>query len=176
MRGKKTWMIAALALVLLGTWSCASGDLDDPDAPASVLEVVTMSNPPVSAQLAGLSCSFTVADWTALMENYPKNQYADAEDVPFNDLVMIDVTVDYSFINTAVTVPSRVIGLGNVVVPLNDSGTVIFAPISFDDLIAGLPGIEGTTANLTLTFRGRSVSGIDVRATAFRQLFIEGCS
>ena len=61
MRGKKTWMIAALALVLLGTWSCASGDLDDPDAPASVLEVVTMSNPPVSAQLAGLSCSFTVA-------------------------------------------------------------------------------------------------------------------
>ena len=51
-----------------------------------------------------------------------------------------------------------------------------FEPIAFDDIITGLPDIEGSTANLTLVFSARTVEGTTITQTAFRQLFVESCN
>ena len=200
MRGSINTLLAiALLAILLGTASCASNDLDDDDAADVVLEIAQMTSPPVTGQReAGTSgqcsvsfvpcqsnsdcglnevcvlpqtCTLKVVEWTANIRNAPKNAVTLP---PFNDIVMQDVTITYQWANPSIVSPPFVAGLGNVTVPTSGTASVQFPPIS-TDAINGNPAIEGSTANLTLVFRARTVEGTQILQTATRPLIVESC-
>jgi hypothetical protein len=201
MRGTNNKVVVGLALmVLLASASCTSNNLDDPDSADVIMEITTLDAPSVTAQLqsatsgtcsgsgtlctsnqdCGLNevcvrtdtCILEVEDWTATVQAAPKNPLATE---PFNDIVMIDVTISYVWVNPAITTPPFVVGLGNVVVPAQGSNSIMFPPIS-SDAINNNAAIEGSTASLTMDFRARTVEGTNIRQTAFRQLVVEICN
>jgi hypothetical protein len=200
MRGSNDRLLAiALLAILVGTASCADGDLDDDDAGDVVMLVNQLTSPAVTGQRqAGTSgtcsvsqivcqsnldcaqnevctlpqvCFLRVVNWSASISAEPKNLVAVP---PFNDIVMQDVTITYQWVNPGIFTPTFVTGLGNVTVPTGGSNSVQFPPIS-TDAINNNPAIEGSTANLTLTFRGRTVEGAQVLQTATRTLIVESC-
>jgi len=168
----KKYLMPLLAAVLLVTASCTNDALDNGSGPDVILEVVSLENPPVTAQQAqqGGLCTLLVEDWTASVQAAPKNPLAIP---PFNDLVLHTVTVMYEWIDPGLSTPTRVIGLGDTTVPAGGIAAVTFAPIAFDDLTAAQ---QGHTANLTLVFDASTVEGSGVRATVQRQLFVEVCA
>ena len=201
MRGSIDRLLAvALLGVLLGTASCASNDLDDDDAADVIMQIMTMNSPAVTAQRQSTTsgtcsgvgtlcqantdcpvnevcvrtdlCVLEVTDWSATIQAAAKNTLATK---PFNDIVMLDVTVTYSWVNPAIVTPPLVVGLGNVTIPTGQTGAVTFPPIS-SDAINNNPLIEGATANLTMVFRGRTVEGTEIQQTATRQLIVEICN
>lgn len=176
MFNRKSWMTLALAAVLLAATACTGNALDNGSSPDVVIEVVTLQNDPVTAQEAEGFCTLEVVDWTATIANLPKNSLAGGESVPFNDVVMFSVIIEYydHDDNDRVNLlfGPRVVGLGDVAIPADGSNTVTFAPISFQDL--GNVSL-GSTLNLVLTFQARTVEGTTIRDTVERQLFIEAC-
>lgn len=167
------WMLLLLATLLIGTVSCTSDALDDGDSADVVLEIQVFDAPAVSASLDQMTmvCTFTVNDWQVSFENLPKNGSAEGSS-PFNDIVMQDVTVTYGWINTALSTPARTIGLGSVAVPVGEQIQGNFSPIAFDDLSFA---VSGSTANLTMLFRGITVEGTQLFLSVSKQLNIEGC-
>lgn len=201
MRGLMDRLLAVgLLAVLLGTASCASTDLDDDDAADVVMQILTMNSPAVTAQRQSTTsgtcsgvgtlcqsnsdcpinevcvrtdlCTLEVTDWSVTIQAAPKNSLAGT---PFNDIVMIDVTITYSWVNPGIVTPQFVVGLGNVTIPAAGTNQISFPPIS-SDAINTNPLIEGATANLTMVFRGRTVEGTEIRQTATRQLIVEICT
>jgi hypothetical protein len=166
------WYIPVLAAVLLVTASCTNDALDNGTGADVVLEVVSLENPPVTAQQAqgGVGCTLEVEDWTASIEAAPKNSLAGT--APFNDIILHDVTVTYNWIDAALSTPTRVVGLGDTRIPAGGVSSVTFAPIAFDDLDIAQ---QGHTANLDLTFRATTVEGTTITSTVNRQLFVEVC-
>jgi len=174
MLGTHRWLKLMLAAVLVVAGAaCIPGGIDSGSSADVVLEVTALDNPPVTGQVQGTACAFTVEDWTATLQNQPKSELATTS--PFNDIVLVDVDIVYTFINAAIVVPMRTVGLGDVVIEAGGSNTVGFAPISFDDLLSN-PAIQGSTANLELTFHARTVEGATISDTVYRQLFVETCS
>lgn len=197
MRESKTkWLAVALLAVLAGGLSCTGNDLDDSDAADVILEVVSLENPPVEVrcQLAtegqcsvsgavctsnadcqpGVEvcilnqlCQLEITDWDATIGTRAKNSLAIS---PYNDLILQNVTISYAWIDVGLATPVRTVGLGNVIVPVDSSAQVSFAPIALDDLS---PGVEGHTANLTLTFNAITVEGTRLSQTVGRQLHVE---
>ena len=193
MRGiKSIWMIPVAAVLVLAG-ACTSDGLDDGSSADVVLEILAFQNPTVTGALAqegtcsGLgnvcmantdcpmnevclfACVLTVPDWVVEIAAQPKNSLA----APiFNDIVMIDVTISYNWINGFV-MPTRVFGLGSVAIPAGGSSSINFQPLAFNDLSAG---IIDSTANLTLDFRGRTVEGTSIRTTVLRSLNVEDCT
>ena len=186
-------------LVLLGTVSCTSNDLDSSGSADVILQVLSFDAPFVTAQrqtstsgtcsVGGTLCQansdcavnetcvrtdvciLEVEDWTVTFQAAPKNDLAIP---PFNDIIMTDVTISYAWVDPSIVTPPFVVGLGNVTIPAQGSNSVIFPPIS-SDAINNNPAIEGATATLTLTFRGQTVEGTQITQTALRQLVVEIC-
>jgi hypothetical protein len=175
-------MTPVLAAVLLAAAACTGNALDNGSSPDVVIEVTTLENSPVTAQQAEgegeTGCTVEVVDWTATIENLPKNSLAGGESIPYNDVVMTSVIIEYYAYDDNDRVNllfgPRVVGLGDVAIPAGGSNTVSFAPISFQDLL--LNTTEGSTYNLVLTFQAATVEGTTIRATVERQLFIEACA
>jgi hypothetical protein len=167
------WYLPMLAAVLLVTAACTSDALDDGTGADVVLEVVSLENPPVTAQQAqgGVGCTLTVEDWTATLEAAPKNSLAGTP--PFNDIILIDVVITYDWIDPGLSTPTRTVGLGDTRIPAGGISSVTFAPIAFDDLDIAQ---QGHTANLSLLFRARTVEGTTIGDTVSRQLFVEVCA
>jgi hypothetical protein len=192
-------MLIAAGLLVLGAASCSGNTLDDADSADVIIQVVSLDNPQVTAntssgssgtcQITGsfclidtdcgigdscvippAGCTLEVADWTANLANVPKNSLAVG---PWNDVVLADVTITYSWLSGEVT-PVNVVGLGNVTVPAEETAAVTFQPITNDALQN--PSLEGSTANLTLDFRGITVEGTTLRGIVSRQLFVETCT
>jgi len=201
MRGTNHKILVGLALmVLLASASCTSNNLDDADSADVILEITALDAPSVTAQLqsatsgtcsgsgtlctsnqdCGLNevcvrtdtCILEVEDWSATFLAAPKNPLATE---PFNDIVMLDVTITYEWVNPAITTSPLVVGLGNIVIPAQGSNSVMFPPIS-SDAVNNNPAIEGSTALLTLDFRARTIEGTNIRQVARRQLVIEVCT
>ncbi len=201
MLGWKKSLLAVLGLFLvLAVGSCTSDSLDDGDTADVILEILSFENPAVTAQrqqstqgscsvsgnlcdsnadcaqtevcLRTQECTLEVQDWSANIQNSPKNALASG---PFNDVVMTTVNVSYQWVNPVIFTPDRVIGLGNVVIPSMSANQITFPPITSDDLNAN-PAIEGATATLTLTFNGRTIEGTSISQTAIRQLVVEVCN
>jgi hypothetical protein len=186
-------------LVLLGTVSCTSNDLDASGSADVILQVLSFDAPFVSAQrqtstsgscsLGGTLCQsnddcgvnetcvrtdvciLEVEDWTVTFQAAPKNDLAIP---PFNDIIMTDVTLTYQWVNPAIVTPPFVVGLGNVTIPAQGSNSVLFPPIS-SDAVNNNPLIEGATATVLLNFRGQTVEGTTITQTALRQLVVEIC-
>ena len=177
MMNRKPWMTPILAAVLLAAAACTGNALDNGSAPDVVIEVVTLENQPVTAQEAEGGCTLEVVDWQATIENLPKNSLAGGESIPFNDVIMRTVVIEYYDYDDNDRVNllfgPRVVGLGDVAIPAGGSNNVTFAPISFQDL----GGVAlGSTLNLVLTFQATTVEGTTIRDTVERQLFIEQCA
>ena len=177
MLNRKPWMTLILAAVLLAGAACTGNSLDNGSSPDVVIEVVTLQNDPVTANEEEGLCTLEVVDWTATIQNNPKNSLAGAESVPFNDVVMVYVDIEYyasdDYERANMLWGPRRVGLGDVAIPAAASNTVTFAPISFEDLDLVLPG---TTLNLKLTFYAYTIEGNTITDTVDRQLFIEGCA
>jgi hypothetical protein len=173
LRSKK-YLMPLLAAVLLVSASCSNDALDDGSGADVILEVLSLENPAVTAQVAGGGggeCTLEVEDWTASMQAAPKNPLGGVG--PFNDLILHTVTVTYNWIDPTIVTPTRVVGLGDVTVPAAGVSSVTFAPISFDDLAAAM---QGHTSNLVLVFDATTVEGTHVRSSVQRQLFVEVCA
>ncbi len=56
MRASKTW-ISLMLVVFVMTAACTNNGLDNADAPNTVLEVVTLDNPPITGQILAGTCS-----------------------------------------------------------------------------------------------------------------------
>jgi hypothetical protein len=187
-------------LVLLGTVSCTSNDLDSSGSADVILQILSFDAANVTAQRqtatsgtcsgtgtlcqsnedCGIAdvcvrtdvCILEVEDWTVTFVAAPKNDLAIP---PFNDIIMTDVTISYTWVNPAIVTPQFVVGLGNVTIPAQGSNSVVFPPIS-SDAINNNAAIEGSTATLRLTFRGQTVEGTQITQVALRQLVVEVCT
>lgn len=177
MLNRKSWMTPILAAVLLAA-ACTGNNLDDGSSPDVVIEVAALENSPVTAQQAEgdeTGCTLEVVDWTASIENIPKNTLAGTS--PYNDVVMTVVIIEYYDFDdndrANLLFGPRVVGLGDVTIPAGATNSVSFAPISFQDLASVS---MGSTLNLVLTFRAQTVEGTTISDTVDRQLFIELCT
>lgn len=173
MRAWKPWLTALLAAAVLVAPGCTGNSFDDGDGPDVVLEIVSLDNPPVTASVDEETgaCEIEVQDWTASLSNKPKSPLAVSE--PYNDVVVQQLVIQYSWIDPSLSTPTRTVGLGDIAIPADGTGGVTFSPLAFDDLSIA---ITGHTANLTLTFYATMVAnGKRITSTVTRQLFIEGC-
>jgi len=190
----------AVLLVLLGTVSCTSNDLDSSGSADVILQVIAFDTPFVTAQRqtatsgtcsgtgtlcqsnaeCGLNdvcvradvCILEVEDWNITLLAAPKNELAIP---PFNDVIMHDVTISYTWVDPSIVTPDFVVGLGNVTIPAQGSNSILFPPIS-SDAINNNAAIEGATASLFMTFRGHTVEGTQITFVALQQLVVEICT
>lgn len=175
MRVSRSVSIVPAVLLLVMATACTSGGLDDGDGADVVLQMVSLQNDPVTAQLQGQAgnqtCTLEVVDWTGVAGAAPLSEPA-GEGTPFNDIILYSVTIEYDWIDDVATTPTRVVGLGNIVVPVGGTNSFSFAPLDFQALTND---IIGQTANLTLTFRARTTEGEVTPQVVSRQLFVEAC-
>lgn len=168
-------LLAACLVVALG--GCTGSALDDGDSADVGLFVQTMTVPPVTTSPSP-DCTtpvFTVPNATATLLNQPKNASATS---PFQDVILQDVVISYQWDDEAAPggiTPTRVVAISGTV-QVGKTGTVQFIPIFLGDLT---PDREGHSANLTLTFRGRTFEGRPVASppsdTAGTVLSVNAC-
>lgn len=199
MRGSKTkWLVLAVALALAAGWSCTSNDLDSAGSADVILEVQSVDAPPVTAQrststqgqcsISGTLCSsngdcpvtescqrqdvcqLEVTEWGITFRNQPKNHLGIGV---YNDIVLLSVDISYTWLNPLITTQDSTVGLGNTIVPAEQSATVQFFPISSDAIAGG--AAQGLTADLVLTINARTIEGTTIRQTLSRQLQVEIC-
>jgi len=170
---RKQAKILALTVVLAAAGWLAGCNSTIDSEPNVVLEVKTLTITPITGARDPVSgaCLFTVTNATATFDNKPKN--ALAIESPFNDIVLQDVVVTYTWENSPVGVASSTFGVGGTV-PANGSTPAQFAVVNAQDLFAPV-NREGQTANLQLTFRGITVSGESVSTTTGGSLTVNTC-
>jgi hypothetical protein len=164
-------LFAAAAIVALP--ACNSTSLDDGDSANVVLEVGTVTVPPIQGQIDQTSgvCTFTVTEASAQLLNKPKNELAVTS--PFSDVRNLSVTIDWTWDSALVSpTPQRTLLLPGTV-PANGTFTTAFTPIMLGDLTADK---EGHSANMYMTFRGETVDGYPVTALGLgKTLSIGSC-
>ena len=161
MRASYRTLATLLAAVMtLGLAGCADGDLDDADGPDSVLEVETVNLQPADGTVdpVTLTCGITITDARVNLRNRAKS--AGATVVPFNDIVMETVTIDYRWDDLALSTPQTIMDIGGTV-PAQGSLAVTFPPILLGNVDCSY---LGHSANLNMTFTGRQVSGARANA------------
>lgn len=171
LRSKSYLLIPFVALALVTT-ACTNDNLDDGGSADVVLEIESLDNPPITATLnttTGL-CTFTIKDWSFGAINLPKNELA--LESGFNDISLTSVTIAYAWVDPLLSTPTRVVGLGGIVVPVGETATLEFSPMTFDDLSVAF---QSSSASLTMLFEGRTVEGSTVRRTVLRQLNVSSC-
>ena len=165
-----TKLIARTVLLAAAGWFAGcNGTIDD--EPNVVLEVQTLNITPITGTRNATSgaCVFTLTNATATFDNKPKNALAASS--PFNDIVLQDVLVGYTW-DDGVGVTAAQFGVG-ATIPADGSGSAQFAVVNALDLSS--PSREGHTASLTLTFRGTTVSGDGVAVTTGGSLTVNTC-
>jgi len=201
MRGSKTkWLAMATLAALAAGLSCTGNDLDDAGAADVILEVIDLQAPPITAQRSTATdgqcsvsaiacqsnadcpiteacvrqevCTLEVTEWTADLRNQPKNTLGVGV---YNDIVLLNVVINYAWLDPTIVTADRTVGLGNIIVPAEQTASVTFFPIASDDVNANAD-IEGSTANLTLTINARTIEGTSIRQSVQRQLQVEVCN
>jgi hypothetical protein len=161
----------AVGLILIGLTGCTGNSLDDADAAHVVPSLLSFDSPAVTADTAtGGGCLLTVIDWSVSLSADPINSLAGS---PFNDIVMVSADMIYVWDNPALITPPRSIGLGSVSIPVLATASITFSPIGFTDLL--VPGFDGESAVVNVTFRGQTVEGTPVTLQTSKQLLVESC-
>lgn len=203
MRRPKLWWISLLGLVLLAAPGCTDSNLDDPDTGNVVLQVITLDNPSVQGDTQLGTCTVTgaqcldnsdcdafdpldvcfidpaaaecvIEEWNATLGALAKTELANSS--PFNDAVMVDVTVTYEWLNGFSMSPYTVPLSGTI--PAGGTAQVTFFPMSSEDLAAlraAFP-LVARTANVTLRFRAKVEDGTNISVAQGAQLFVEACN
>jgi hypothetical protein len=143
----RTLVLAASLIV-----GCNAHTDREPDV---VLEVTTITIPPVATTLAAGVCTFTVTTSSGTFADQPKNALAIAS--PFMDIILQQVTVDYFWDDGAV-LANQVFGIGGTV-PANGTNTAQFLTASDAVLASGVSSRAGHSANLRMVFSGHTVNG-----------------
>ena len=86
-------------------------------------------------------------------------------------IVLDSLTIDYSWSDPSIVLPTRILALGSVV-PVGGTANVSFLPLAFGDFTDAMPG---EMAQLTLLFKGMTVRGTPVAATTSQELSVESC-
>src|SRR5262245_32740999 len=158
------WIAVAVLGVALIAPGCADGTVDDGGTGDSVLEVATATTAPITAASDPNNpgaCTITVTDWSASLNNKPKNGLAIVS--PWNDILMGTVDITYVWDDPSIVTAPVTMNL-NGTVPANGSVAVKFPPIFLGDLTAAM---LGHSANLTMVFHGSTVQGEAVTTTGF---------
>jgi hypothetical protein len=192
MRGIKTILMIPVAAVLLLAGACTGNSYDNSGGPHVVLEIISFTNPPVTAAVSATGfcstttslgctvntdcpsletciiggCTLTVVDWSVAFANVPKNSLSAG---PANDIMMNAVDIIYTF--PAGSPLPRTFGLGGQVIPTGGTGSINFLPI-------GLPinaALENSTGRLDMQFRGVTLEGTAINLQVFRDLTVEVC-
>jgi hypothetical protein len=191
--------LLALALIVVVAGACTSDNLDDGDSADVVLEVLSLDPTAVTAQpetgtgscsfsgaqctvnsdcplgescTGATGCQLTVEDWQITFQALPKNAVATTS--PYNDVVMQNVEITYTWQIPGPAIPGQSVGLNGITVPVNGQAQASFQPISAA-AVANDPTLEGNTADMVMVFRGRTVDGSGVSVVAQGQLNIERC-
>jgi hypothetical protein len=138
MTSNRGWSLLALALVA-AVAGCADGGIDDPDAPASDLQITELSNASITCSVQSgfcaldinQSCSTTatcvdgggnstgpcvvvfalqVEDWELTASNVPITGLATTS--PFNDITLDSVLIAYDWGAAGCTTEPNMVGLG----------------------------------------------------------------
>jgi len=164
--GRK-WNVVFAAVVLIAA-GCTGNSLDDGDSADVVLEVYNIPQvPPVTTALNGAICTFTVTNMTVSLQNRPKNELVTS---PFGDVVMQSVTLSYNW-DTLPPTPTRTVNVGGTIA-VGSTGTVSFAPIVLGDLTNTY---AGHSASVSAVFRGATVAGDAVQASAGFSFSVNSC-
>ena len=169
---RKFTKILAQTVVLsaAGWFAGCNGKLEDKTN--VVLEVATITIPPVTASTSAGICSFTIPTSSATFNNKPKNSLSGTSTFPYNDIVLQSVSVGYQWDDGAALV-GEPFGIGGTV-PAGGSAAATFTPVNSTVLATG-GARDGHTASLTLTFHGTTVSGDPVSATTGGTLTVNSC-
>ena len=169
MSARKHWWLIVAALLSLVTAACTNDPLDDSGAPDVILEAGTLDNPPITATVDLLGCTFTVETWSIAFRNEAKNVIAAS---PFNDVVMDSVQVSYFWFDGALSTPTRTFGLTGTI-PTNSEQTIDFPPMALDDLSLAF---ASSTANVVLLFTAHTVEGTTIRLQTSGALNVNSCT
>ena len=171
MLGKTRILLAVAAVAALAVVPSCNSNIDNTSSGDVVLEVENVTIPPVTEAVdqVTLQCVVTLTNSTGTFKNKPKNSLATSS--PFNDIILKDVIVTYTWDDGAgVTGPST-FGVGGAV-PANGQSTAQFAVVNAGDLT----GRDGHTAALSLTFEGETVAGKTVTVTTGGSLVVGSCN
>lgn len=140
--------------------------------PDVVLEVATLTIPSVSGAIDSTSgiCVFTITQASGNFNVKPKNGLAITS--PFNDVRLVDVTVNYLWDDGLGVTGPTVFPLAGTI-PANGSATASFSIVNGLDIVS--PSREGRTARLNLLFRGVTISGDLVSVPSGGALNVNTC-
>lgn len=171
MLGRNRILVAVAAVLAIVSFApgCNS-NIDSANGPDVVMLVENVTIPPVTGSLDQTTntCTLTVTNATATFKNKPKNELATTS--PFNDIILQDVTVGYSWQDGNNPLTPSVFGVGGSI-PANGNSTASFAIANVGDILAH----TNQTAALTLTFRGQTVAGDSVSVTTGGSLVVNSC-
>ena len=181
---RKHTKILALTVVLAaaGWFAGCNGTVDK--EPNVVLEVATMLIPPVTATTTGGVCTFTIVAASATFNNKPKNSLSGTSIFPYNDVVLNNVEIDYTWdddlpppAGTPTELDGQVFGIAGTV-PAGGSSAATFSVANGAVLslpMADFLGVGGHTARLQMTFHGTTVGGDPVTSTTGGTLTVNSC-
>ncbi len=176
---KYTKLLTLTVVLAAAGWFAGCNSTID-NEPNVVLEVQTLTITPITSSADGTngSCTYTITLATGTFKNLPKNQYAGTS--PFNDIILNNVNITYTWDDGVVQSPISA-GLGGSV-PAGGTGTAQFLAISNQALTVDGPndpagtGRAGHSASLGLTFNGVTVSGDAVSTSTGGTLQVNSCT
>ncbi len=165
-------LAGTIVLAIAGWFAGCNGTIDQ--EPNVVLEVATMTIPPVTASTSGGICTFTISNTTATFNNKPKNSVAGTSTAPFNDIVLQQLVVGYVWDDLAVT-PVQAYPISGTI-PAGGTNSTAFSVANNTVLSSGPPARDGHTANMSMTFYGTTVAGEAVSVATGGQLRVNSCT
>lgn len=164
-------ILAQTVLIAAAGWFAGCNDLID-NEPNVVLEVQTLTIPPVTAALTSGICSFTITPASATFSNKPKNTKATTS--PYNDIIMQDVVIGFEWDDGATPPAPQTFGVP-ATIPANGTGSAIFALVNAA-VLTSAPNRDGNSATMTMLFRGVTVGGEAVSVTSYGTLQVNNCT
>ena len=173
MLGRTVLILVTIAL-LLGATACSSGGYDKGTNADVLLQVSSLSVPPVTAQQDPLNpaiCTFTLTQSTVELENVPKT----VGDMfsPANDILITRLTISYVWDDGVVT--PVFMTSPRVTIPADSSGSLFFLAIPLDDLLNAAVPRDGHSAEMTIVFDGVTESNEGVQTIAGAALIVNEC-
>jgi hypothetical protein len=178
MRRHTKFLAGTVVLAAAGWFAGCNGTIDS--EPNVVLEVATMTIPPITATNTAGICTFTIVAASATFNNKPKNSLSGGSVYPFNDIVLDNVVIDYTWDDDPVT-PTQVLNQTFGVAGTVPSGGTSAATFSvangavLSTTLTGGGGVDGHTARLQMRFHGTTISGDSVTGYTGGTLTVNSC-